>query len=108
MDKDHIIQLVVGFAVTGWLGYVTNNVGVGTHERDELRKDMQYVKIDVSENTVLATEGLVNVWKYNDSEKDKKESEMKESFKFALEMIQKQHSTELEVKNLEIKFLSKN
>jgi hypothetical protein len=101
MDKDHIIGLIVGFAITGWLSYVTNNVGEAKHERDEMRKDIQYVKIDVGENK----EGIAHIWVYNDTKDAKEKEEMKENFRFALDMIDKQHENEIAIKDLEILIL---
>lgn len=101
MDWKGISATVIGAIILGWLSYVTSSVGEAKHERDEMRKDIQYVKIDVTENK----SGIAHVWEYNDTKDAKEKEEMKENFKFALDMIDQQHENELAIKDLEILIL---
>lgn len=103
MDWKGIMATVVGSIIIGALMFVFNSIGEGKHERDEMRKDIEYVKEDVTENK----DGIAHIWVYNDSKDAKEKDEMKESFKFALDMIQSQHETELKLKDLEIQLLKK-
>ena len=101
MDWKAIAGTVMGAIVLAWLGYVTSSVGEAKHERDEMRKDIQYVKIDVGENK----EGIKHIWEYNDAKDKQEKAELKEEFKFAVDMIESANATRLEVKELEIRIL---
>ena len=92
---------VIGSIVLAWLAYVTMSVGEAKHERDEMRKDIFYVKKDVEENKA----GVAHIWVYNDAKDKEEKAELKEEFKFAVEMIEAANATRLELKDLEIKIL---
>ena len=103
MDWKGIAAVVIGSLIIGWLGSVQSGLSEGKHERDIMGRD-------VAHNTGAirnVEEGVAHVWTYNDGKDAKEKEEMKESFTFALDMITHQHETELKVKDLEIKILSK-
>lgn len=100
MEKENIIQLVVGFALTGWLTYVTTGVGEGKHERD-----IQGQKIQMNKERVEAANGsTLKLWdewdEKNKKERDEMRDEMTKEMTFALELINRINELEVEVEKL--------
>ena len=106
MDKNSIISAVLGFIIVvlgSCIGWLFNSITSLQHENNLQGKDIIYNR----ENNLENKEAIGGAWKYLDNRAKENKAEVVENFKFASKIIEAQHKTELEVKNLEIKILNK-
>lgn len=103
MDKNTIVQIVIGGIVTiilTWLGNVNSSVSEAKHERDLMSKDIEYVKLMMEERN----ESLLKLWnewdEKNKSEKRENKEELMEEVKFMLEIKKDISEIEVELQKL--------
>lgn len=100
----NIVSAVLGFVTLvlgSCIGWLFSSITTLQHDNNLQGKDIIYNKENNKENKAA----IAGAWKYLDSKAKDEKAELIESYKFASEIIDGQHKTELAVKDLEIKII---
>ncbi len=104
MDKNTIISGVLGFitlVLGSCIGWLFNSITTLQHENNLQGKDIIYNKENNAENKAA----IAGAWEYLDEKAKEEKAEVMENYRFANEIIDDQHRTEIAIKDLEIKLL---
>ena len=99
MDQGKIIDLVMGLMtalIIGAIRYLFTSIS-------DLKHNQDIMGVQVNQNT----SELNDIWTKYNLDVEKREVEMNKEFDFALKLIQDNTRVELQLKELEIKFLEK-